>query len=380
MKKSNSILIKVLAIFILLTINSCIDFYEITTRVNADGSIDRTIRVMAGDSTSVFKGNLKVPLPNDTSWKITMHWHKEIPKDSISKKKFEYIAYKHFANAEELNKFLKVNNDTTTEIGANVEFKKQFRWFYTFVTYTETYKKRTPFSHYPIEDFMSDPDLTFFYDDNFTYSREHDSLIHIKDLKQIPILNHSDSLRKEELEKQKKVALSNFIVKNLFDEYITLTANEYALTSKEKYNYILGHKDEVLKHEVTDKELDMLLSKNDKHPFDRIDSLLNIKGNSLEKLNPELYKIFDKKASKMFNSLFSEDKIKCSTVMPGVLIQTNADSISGNQTFWNINEKYFFAKNYQLVAKSRIINKWAFILSGFIVVVLLIFIFSRVRK
>ncbi len=377
MKKSNSILIKVLAIVILFTVNSCIDFYEITTLVNIDGSIDRTIRVMASDSSSVFKGNLKVPLPSDTCWKITMLWHKEIPKDSASKKRFEYIAQKHFANVDELNRYLKVNNDTTTEIGVNVEFRKQFRWFYTYITYTETYKKSTPFGHYPIEDFLSDSDLTFFYDDNFTYSREHDSLIHIKDLKQIPILNHSDSLRKEELENQKLAPLSKFIMKNLIAEYINLTANEFLSTSPEKYNFILSRKDEILKQEEAEKSIESMFSRKDTPMFNWVDSMLNIKGNSLEKLNPILSKDFNKKTSKMFDGLFPDEKIKCSTIMPGLLLQTNADSISGNQTFWNINEKYFFAKDYQLVAKSRIVNNWTFFLSGFIAVGLLILIFRK---
>lgn len=380
MKKSNSILIKVLAIIILFTVNSCIDFYEITNRVNADGSIDRTIRVMASDSSSVFKGNLNVPLPSDTCWKITMLWHKEIPKDSISKKKFEYIASRHFANAEELNRYLNVTNDTTSKISANVVIKKQFRWFYTFVTYIETYKKSTTFSHYPIEDFMSDSDLSFFYDDNFTYSREHDSLIHIKDLKQIPILNHSDSLRKEELENKKLAPLSNFIMKNLVAEYINLTANEFLSFSPEKYNFILSRKEEILKQEETEKSIERMFSRKGTSLFNRVDSMLNLKGNSLEKLNPILSKDFNKKTSKMFDGLFPDAKIKCSTFMPGVLLQTNADSISDNQTFWNFNEKYFFAKDYQLVAKSRIVNKWAYILSGFIVVGLLILIFRRVKE
>lgn len=377
MKKLNSILIKISAIIILFTINSCIDFYEITTRVNTDGSLDRTIRVLASDSTSVFKGNLKVPLPNDTCWKITMRWHKEIPKDSVSKRKFEYIATRHFANVDELNSFLKVSNDTTSEVGVNVELKKQFRWFYTFVTYTENYKKGIPFNHYPIGDFMSDSDLSYIYDDNFTYSREHDSLIHIKDLKQIPVLNHSDSLRKEQLEKKKMIALSGFLVKNMIDEYINLVANEYSTISKEKYTYILSQKDEIIKHELTEENLERTLSKSDKYPFERIDSMLNIKGKSLESMNPKLHKFFSKQASKMFDCFLYDEKIKCSTIMPGALLQTNADSISGNQTFWNINEKYFFAKDYQLIAKSRIVNTWAFILSGLIAVGLLVLIFRR---
>lgn len=379
MKKLKSILIKVTAIIILFTINSCIDFYEITTRINADGSLDRTIRVMASDSTSIFKGNLKVPLPGDTTWKISMRWHIEAPKDSASKKKFEYIAYKHFANVDELNNFLKVNNDTTTEVGVNVEVKKQFRWFYTYVTYTETYKKSIPFNHYPIGDFMSDSDLTFIYDDNFTYVREQDRLVHIKDLKEIPILNRSDSIRKEQLEKQKVVALYSFISKNIVSEYINLVANEYLSISKEKCDLIQSKKEEVLQFMVREDNLDALQAKKDIDPFVKIDSMLNIKGKSLKELNPLLYKDFSKKASKTFDYLIFDEKIKCSTIMPGVLLQTNADSIAGSQTYWNINERYFFAKDHQLIAKSRLINKWAFILSGFIAVFLLVLIFRKFK-
>jgi len=379
MKKSNSILIKALAIIMLFTINSCIDFYEITTRVNADGSLDRTIRVMASDSLSVFKGNIKVPLPGDTNWTITSRWHQELDKDSKPIKKFEYIATRHFKNTEELNGFLKVKNDTTTEIGVNVEFKKQFRWFYTYVTYTETYKKSIPFNHYSIGDFMSDSDLTFIYDDNFTYSREQDKLIHIKELKQIPTLNRSDSIRKEQLEKQKMVALYSFISKNIVTEYLNLVANEYSSILKEKQDFILSQKEEVLKFMIKEENLDALQAKKGKEPFEKIDSMLNIKGKSLKELNPLLYKDFSKKASKTFDHLVFDEEIKCSTIMPGVLLQTNADSIVGSQTYWNINERYFFAKDHQLIAKSRLVNSWAFILSGFITLGLLILAFRKYK-
>ncbi len=380
MKKSNSILIKALAIIILFTINSCIDFYEITTRVNLDGSLDRTIRVMASDSTSVFKGNYKVPLPSDTTWKVTMRWHNENPKDSLSKKKFEYIAHKRFANAEELNNFLKVNKDTTTEIGVFVELKKQFRWFYTYVTYTETYKKSIPFNHFPIEDFMSENDLSFFYDDNFTYSREQDKLIHIKDLKEIPILSHSDSIRKEQIEKQKMIAFYSYIYKNIVTEYLNLVSKEYSSISTEKSNHILSQKDEVIKYIIKEENMSAFQDKKGVDPFDKIDSILNIKGKSLKELNPSTFKQFNKKASNSFEYLIPDEKIKCSTIMPGVLLHTNADSIAGNQTYWNINERFFFAKDHQLVAKSRLVNSWAFILSGLIAVGLLALIFRRVKK
>lgn len=380
MKKSNSILIKVLAIIVLFTINSCIDFYEITTRVNADGSLDRTIRVMASDSSSVFNGNIRVPLPDDTCWAIVSHEYQELDKDSKPIKKFEYIATRHFKNVEDLNNFLKVNNDTTTEVGVNVELKKQFRWFYTYVTYTETYKKSIPFNHYPIDDFMSDSDLSFIYDDNFTYSREQDKLIHIKNLKVIPILNRSDSIRKEQLEKQKMIALYSFISKNIVSEYLNLVAKEYSSISKEKHDFIMSQKEEVLKFMTKEENLEALQAKKGKDPFAKIDSILNIKGESLKELDSVLYKDFSKKASKTFDYLVFDEKIKCSTIMPGVLLQTNADSIAKSQTYWNINERYFFAKDHQLIAKSRLVNNWAFILSGFIAIGLLILVFWKYKR
>ncbi len=372
MKKSNPILIKVLAIIILFTINSCIDFYEITTRVNADGSLDRTISVKASDSTSVFKGHIRVPLPGDTSWTIVSRGYQELDKDSKPIKKFEYIATRHFKNIEELNSYLKVSSDTSKEVKVDIAFKKQFRWFYTYVTYTEVYKKYMPFNQFPIENFMSEADLSYIYDDNFTYSREHDSLVHLKDLKQIPVLSRSDSLRAKELESQKTLAYLKFMTINLAAEYVDLVAREYKPISKEIYEYIIGQKDAVMKHEIEKKYLEKLFSNSDKYPFNRIDSMLNITGRSLEKLNPIVYEELSKKINKMLNS--RNDKIKCSTVMPGKLLQTNADSISGNQTFWNINENYFFAKDHQLIAKSRLVNNWAFILSGFIALGLLILV------
>jgi hypothetical protein len=64
--------------------------------------------------------------------------------------------------------------------------------------------------------------------------------------------------------------------------------------------------------------------------------------------------------------------------MPWDVVRTNADSISGNQLFWNPPSIKFLLKDYTFYAESRQLNSWAVAISG-IVIALTVFLFVRRR-
>jgi hypothetical protein len=374
--KTREIKLKILAILVLLLNNSCIDFYKISTTVNADGSLERTIQVVCDDdSTTVFEGNLKVP--DDTSWTISSRWFYSIPDDTTSERKYEYTASKHFNSVDELNNYLKIENDTTTLIKIESNFDKKFRWFYTYITYKETYRKSLPYEYYKPEDFFSGNELSYLYDDEFIYVREYDSLVLIKDLKQIPQLNHQDSVRMEELENKLSLKLSDFLGRNIYEDFYNYLASTLEKSNKKKYTYLVENKDDIYNDSQLGQIFSNLVQDESNDPFDRIAAIIGLPEDSIKNLNPSAYKIFETKIENTANLFKSDEDFKNSITMPGLLLNTNADSISDGKTYWNYNEHYFYLNDYHLYAESRIINKWAFAITGIVTILLLFFLFFR---
>jgi hypothetical protein len=368
--------LKILAVLILLLNNSCIDHYSVSTKINADGSLERTIQVVCDDSASVFKGNLKIP--TDTSWTISTLWFYSTPGDSTSEKKFEYTATKHFQNVVALNNYLKVENDTSTQIKTESSFSKKFRWFYTYISYKETYRKSLPFEYYKPKDFINENELSYFYDDDYTYVKEKDSLVHIKDLDKIPLLSHQDSLKMDKLEYKIIHKLSDFLGRNIYEEYYQYLVSELK-TDKTKFNYLVENKDSIYKHSrLSDAFTDLNL--DDKDPFELIAEKIGLTSDSIEKLNPQAFKAVKTKIDNSINLFVADEELINTISMPGLLLKTNADSIREAQAYWNYSEHYFYLNDYKLYAESRIVNKWAFAVTGIAIIFLVMFVFFGRRK
>lgn len=363
--------VKFLAIIISIIAGSCIEYYKVSTKINPDGSLTRTIQVVS-DSNSFFEGNLKVPA-DSSLWKISGKWIHMVPGDTSSEKKYEYTATRHFNNVAELNDFLKIDSDTTKEVETKVEFRKKFRWFYTFIIFSETYLKEMPFNHAEIDEYMSEGEYSFFYDDEYTYNRENDSLIHIADLTVIPELSPDDSIRVEELEEEIMLKFSDWFVRNVFEEYTDLVLNATKESMPEKHKVLIDNKEELYK-KFDLKELILFESKDDDTPMSIVADFLELSEDSIKKLNPPVFDLFYKKLDNTNEHGLNNFTVKNMFEMPGDLINTNADSISMNKSYWNYNTLRSYAKDYTLYSEVRIINKWAFVISGIVIIVLLGFL------
>lgn len=373
---TNKNYIKLFALLIPLLVSSCIEYYKVTTSINSDGSLTRTVMVV-GDSASIFEGKLKVP-KDSLLWDISTRWVHKIKGDSASEKKYEYTATRTFRNTEELNEFLKPHPDSLHLIKTQATYNKKFRWFYTYLYFGETYFKSMPFNHYEINNFLSDDEYSFIWDDEFTYSPEHDSLVHYRNLEQMPKLSKADSLRGEELENEILNRFSEWYLKNIYEEYYSITLNELSGKYTVKHKLLKENKEILFKQINT---MNYFLAETDERddPINVISEFIGMNADSIKLLNPDIYNNF------YTNLQVAEDFMDNHTIknyidIPGKLIKTNADSISASSAYWNYNNMRNCAKDYTLFAESRIINKWAFILSGLISLVLLVFIFRVYRK
>ena len=106
--------------------------------------------------------------------------------------------------------------------------------------------------------------------------------------------------------------------------------------------------------------------------------------------NDKFLKLLDKKydflndiekKNKTFIDYFHEETL-FKTIIPGKLINTNARKINHDTLSWKVNAYKFIFKEYELKAGSRVINWWAFWVTGIIIFLALIikFLSNKIRK
>ena len=67
--------------------------------------------------------------------------------------------------------------------------------------------------------------------------------------------------------------------------------------------------------------------------------------------------------------------------MPGLLTSSNSTTILGNKASWEVESYRVLFSDYELHAESRVVNYWAFILSGVVLLLLvLILVFKAFRR
>jgi len=368
----NSKIIKHIGSFVLLVIlaSGCLE-YTFTTRVLPDGSIERTI-VVKGDSTEIFKGS--IPVPVDSTWKISGAYEEKSEGDSTGQKQYVYKASKVFRNSAELNKELNPVSEGEGQIMREVKVEKKFRWFNTFYTYAETYKQTFPFRRKPVDEFLDDKELEIILADDkeLYYSLESDALMIINDTLVRPALSVKDSARMNELKEAIGKKFYRWVSTNVYEEYFDVL--KAALD-----------KSGIMKPEKTEKTRENLFAYFDTC-FDGETIFEGFNGDStllfmasifyhadtsvLHQANLTGFDAFDKKLENIL-PIFGDSYMNLA-IVPGIIISTNSTEINGNTASWDINSNSFYAKDYTLLIESKKINKGLSIVSGALVVFLLI--------
>jgi len=67
--------------------------------------------------------------------------------------------------------------------------------------------------------------------------------------------------------------------------------------------------------------------------------------------------------------------------MPGLITGTNSAMLAGNQVAWDLFPMAFLLEDYTMEVESRVLNVWAFVLSGLVILALVsLLIFKSVKK
>ncbi len=337
--------IRVLIIAIAFVLTACggmkIKYF---TRINSDGSVFKRVTAI-GDSSDIYANSFTFDV-ND-GWRVRYDTEIDTIKGDTL---YVAIAEKTFKSAQDAHQGLYRTNDTLSRENIRINHERKFRWFYTFNTYKETFEQYFTFRHVSIKEFMTEQELDYFL-------KEDSSLVQGMKKKDI-----------KRFESEIEEKFEEFVLTSVYIEFVRIldvyaNENNYPLSYEEKQNIqkimIVGFDD---------------FPKLDELCFD-VDSIVGHSWVS-KAYNEHLFDEFEQICdNRLF--YFMDDDYVVEIEVPGLLYETNALSINGNKLHWEFDCNQFQFTDCELVAKYRITNIWAFVLTGLIILALIVWLFRR---
>lgn len=322
MKNLTSKIIILAFLPLLLTMLGCKKEYKTITKINSDGSCERTFIITTGSQNTDYS---VLPLPYDTTWQPK--W----VKDTTSDGDYMLTAKKYFKNYDDLSGlYEKINNPNMMKV--NLKIEKRFRWFYTYYNYDEKYNVFNLFNKVPISKYLTQKEL-----ENYISGKKDDSVA----------------------AKVKKWEERNYL-EDFIDAYLkaAIKLNDPLLTEK-----IINDKKEELIKKLSGSKGDTDSLVTELNSFYKTKSFFKLR----DVIDREI-KSITKRAARMGDA---DGTYLNSVSMPGLIISTNADKVEGNKVSWEFESKRFTIKDFEMKAESRVMNVWAVSLSAIIVILIL---------
>jgi len=327
-------------ILMLLFWSGCREISLFTT-IHPDGSFTRMIRI-SGDSSDVFRGDL--PEPVDSTWT------RIVQPDTAHHGKYILTWTKTFKTDQEFNE--KLSSDTSWRkcLDRTIKVDRRFGFFYSYLSYSLHFTGINPFTTLNYHNYLSDEDLLILKRLPASGSPPDSSLVDSVEQKALNFLSVSITHEIEQLLKEG--------IRKLDQPGVPESLVEAAHDSIERF--------------AEDWNLD--------HPDTLIDLLANWSGNEmvreLHRLQPPLFAGFLEKINLM-DKLIGMESYPETVEMPGLLTRTNSISIRGNQVSWEVEPLSLLFGDTEFYAESRVVNNWAFILTGIILLALIILLIIK---
>jgi hypothetical protein len=313
----------------LIALSSCEHKVYTETTVHPDGALDKVMIFESKDSSRNIFG-----LREDEGWRKEVRLKNDT---TPSEKDREWITtfQRTFATVDEANADLAAVNDTLFQVTST--FKKDFRWFYTYIHYAETFHSLNRMAMKP-DDYVTLEDYAFI--DRLPAEGKN--------------ISKADDFFLGELNDR---IFDVYGTKAYFEEYYELglrTLRDQKVEAR-WIDTMRVHKDRVF--EVLENRQDV----EDNFLLHVMDSLgVPVTSQMTAQLN-ELAKGFESKVS--FISDASEGKYHTRINLPWTVVKTNADSVSGNSLFWSPPSIKFLLKDYTMYGECRQLNGWAVMVS-----------------
>ena len=328
MKIQMKFLIYGLIYFAVMSLSGCKEEYKTTTKINDDGSCERII-IAKIDSARLLKGAFLVP--HDNSWKPE---YKTLSRDTQK----VFIVHKNFDDVNKINDEYKDSD----KVGIEIKFEKKFRWFFSYLTYTETYKSYNRFNRIPVESFLTKEEY--------------------------------GKLESGDTGKVLSKKLDKFMEENLFEEFF----QQFVSKVKDK-------KDSPVSMDLLDEKKNELrdsLLAGSGEIKSILRSMKNVfKSENIKMYEPDIEEIMKDINSKLERMSGIEGDYTNEVIMPGIILNTNANTLEGNKASWKFNQDRFCFIDHVMSVESRITNIWATYVTGaFFLIIVILLLITGFRK
>lgn len=338
----------ILLMLISILFYACEQNYTMLTEIRHDGSCLRQVELTTRDSAFLTGDTTKNPFP----FRLTPEWQIKVyhsltespqnwPLSHWTSQDSAYVtASRNFVSAEAMNRHFHFDHSAWKNIKPEINFKKSFRWFYTYYTFEEIYPQfPTAEIPIPLERYMTPEEQILWFQGGQSEYR----------------------------------GMSG---QELYD-YLGKLADKASAWS--------NHSLYILRYDVI---LEFFGTKSN-NPFasrltEARDSIYNMEKNNPDYINDNLISTLDcyfktdyfstqyKQQNQAFDSLSDrkfeilnlfELQFKYELLMPGKVISTNASHNENGKLIWKLDAYHFLPASYSIISESRTLNWWAVIIT-----------------
>jgi hypothetical protein len=319
-----SILYSTILLIGLLLFSACENQVTMKTLVQEDGSVEKTIIL---EKTGLHQAEENMFGINEKTG-----WASQVTKLDSGDDKYRIEFKKNFASVDEVN--LELDQETDTLFRIHSTFEKQFRWFYTYIRYSETIRPINRFKLIATDDYFNREDHAFIdrLPGEGTPISKADSVF-------LETLNEKITERFVDMAFYYEIneILNEVVLRNNLDKkWLDTLRNNHDLASEIVESFKGNKETTKLDHVV-----DSLVFGNPKAEND-LDALATELGNRRDFMGTAYYSSY-----------------RIETQLPWEISSSNADSVSGNTLIWRPLATKFAIKPYTMYAESRQLNLWA---------------------
>jgi hypothetical protein len=328
----------------LLFLAGCLEEH-VHTSIFSDGSSERTITMKLPSREIPAKA---FPVPGDSGW--TVEWREISEKDV----KYEFVAKKNFPDAEALQREYAGMADSGI-VGLRVELAKRFEWFFSYLEYNETYTFRNPLGNVPVSAYLSQDEIA-----RFVRGEKSDSL-----KEKVKLWTSRDMFEElyrplvAEARRLNNPALPAPLMEDKKDEFFLLVMKVDSANSKKNRADTGGVR--TLNDNIDSAQSFLRLFAK----FLHTDAVY-----TLRPAAEHAWAMLEAKLAEMKHP----DGWVSSVQMPGIILETNSTDVEGNTVTWKFDPDQIQVGDFAMHAVSRTTNVWAFIATGLIVLLSLLFV------
>lgn len=342
MKRISILMGVLLALFLV----SCEHTVEMHTKISEDGTLAKSIKLLDTQSEMEFENPLGISARNGwevKSGKIEAGDHEGDLQITFTKE---------FPTVDEVNNEL--NNTVDSLFHIESSFEKEFRWFYTYIHYSETFKKVDRFKYVSQKDFFTKEEYEF--------------------IDRLPALggkiSKADSMFLDALNDK------------IYDEYGSRGMYEdvynFWETSFQKYG-----KDLAFLQENKESYYDLMMDDDadiefddESYLFDVFDSLgIHFPHPEIDEDIAEFHRTFEGKLK--LASWAGDGRFVNIIELPWNIVDSNADSVELNTATWRPSPLKYMLNDYTMTVSARKMNIWAVVVSVLVVLFTAVLLFRK---